>query len=33
MIEPLNMKTEREEKDIDEHGNYRFSWRKEKENR
>ncbi|KAL4505905.1 hypothetical protein ABPG72_013666 [Tetrahymena utriculariae] len=32
MIEPLNMKNEREEKEIDEDGNYRFSWKREKEN-
>ncbi|EAR95249.2 hypothetical protein TTHERM_00382100 (macronuclear) [Tetrahymena thermophila SB210] len=32
MIEPLNMKNEREEKEIDEEGNYRFSWKREKEN-
>ena len=33
MIEPLNMKNEREDREIDEDGNYRFSWRKDKDNR
>jgi len=27
------MKNEREDREIDEDGNYRFSWRKDKDNR